>query len=270
MVALEHGAWSSGGLSDSSERETFMCAQSRLQAAVPETNVSAAVHSRRLLVVSPSTLEREGLSLVLERGGFDAYAIAPDSDAIKAARATLPDLILVDVPGLPGFSDAGRILELRHIFPDAHIVLLSERLNPEWLFACRDATISGYLSKSTPGPAVYRQLHLILEGERILPMKILREIAITAGEVDDDQPPEQKRAQALTKRDIDVLRLLVAGHSNKMIADRLKIAESTVKVIMKAVFAKIRVTNRTQAALWALHNGIQSGQSIREREPTYT
>jgi two-component system nitrate/nitrite response regulator NarL len=165
-------------------------------------------------------------------------------------------------------ADSLWFMELRHLLPAAYIVLLSDRLNPDWLTVCRDANLAGYLSKASTGPAVYRQLRLILEGERILPLKILREMVSAAENAAGCR--DRKRSQTLSQRDREVLQLLVAGQSNKTIAERLQLGGATVKVVLKSIFAKIRVSNRTEAALWALNHGLDEAQIPGEAETPIT
>jgi two-component system nitrate/nitrite response regulator NarL len=249
-------------------REMLIRAEPRLQGMPPSPQGITAFREPRVLLISPSPLEREALCLVLERGGFPTQVAAYDIEAVKAAAPAAPDIVIVDVANEPVLADSLWFMELRRLLPAAHIVLLSDRLNPEWLMVCRETNLAGYLSKASTGPAVYQQLRLILEGERILPLKILREMVSSAADAAGSR--DRKRSQTLSQRDREVLRLLVAGQSNKTIAERLQLGESTVKVVLKSIFAKIRVTNRTEAALWALNHGLDNALISGEAETPNT
>ena len=221
-----------------------------------------------VLLISASILEREALSLVLEHGGFAVRSVGCDIHGIAAMSSTVPAVVLVEVPSEPVVFYQSWFNDLRRVFPDSHLVLLSESLNPAWLILCRGAGLSGYLTKTSSTAVIHRQLRLIVEGERILPITMLREIARMPMQV--VKQPERPRIETLTRRDLTVLQYLVAGHSNKIIAARMQIAESTVKVVMKSVFAKIGVTNRTQAAVWALNQGLDKNTAAPngfERQP---
>jgi two-component system nitrate/nitrite response regulator NarL len=222
-----------------------------------------------ILLISSSVLEREGLSLILERGGFVVRSAAPDIDAIIATSAPAPTVVLVEVPSEPEAFHQNWFNELRGVFPRSQLVLLAEKLNPDWLVLCRCVSLAGYLTKASPTPAILRQLRMIADGECILPMAMLREIARMDMRI---KRPDRAHVAALTQRDIDILQHLVAGHPNKVIADRLHLAESTIKVGMKALFAKVGVTNRTQAAIWALNHGFEKNAGLGEllRAPTDT
>jgi two-component system nitrate/nitrite response regulator NarL len=214
-----------------------------------------------ILLISASILEREALSLVLERGGFFVHSAGPDIKAIGAISPPDPKLILIEVPSEPEVFHRNWFDELRRVFPRAQLVLLADTLNPDWLVLCRYANLSGYLTKASPTPVILRQLRLIAEGECILPIAMLREIARVGTRTERAERP---RIDTLTRRDVDILQYLVAGYPNKVIADKLQLAESTVKVAMKAVFAKIAVSNRTQAAVWALNHGFDKNAALSE------
>jgi two-component system nitrate/nitrite response regulator NarL len=234
----------------------------------PTSRPSSAVASQAsILMISSSVLEREALSLVLERGGFIVHSAGPDIAAISGMSLPAPTVVLVEVPSEPEVLHRTWFNDLRRIFPRAQLALLAEALNPEWLVLCRCANLSGYLTKASPTPVIIRQLRLIADGECILPIAMLREIARMGTRVERIERP---RVETLTRRDIDILQHLVAGQPNKVIAEKLQLAESTVKVAMKAVFAKIAVTNRTQAAVWALNHGFDknSGPGEFVRAPT--
>lgn len=235
-------------------------------AATTSQRPSADVSQTPILLISSSVLEREALSLVLERGGFVVQSAGPDIATITAMSPPVPAVVLVEVPSAPEALHRNWFNDLRRIFPQAQLVLLAETLNPEWIVLCRGANLSGYLTKASPTPVIIRQLRLIADGECILPIAMLREIARLGTRVERIERP---RVETLTRRDIDILQNLVAGHPNKVIADKLQLAESTVKVAMKSVFAKIAVTNRTQAAVWALNHGFDknSGPSEFVRPP---
>ena len=243
------------------ERGSPADSEARLETASTKSRAAAVSPSQPyILLISASVLEREALSLVLEHGGFAVRSAGCDIEGIAAVSSTIPAIVLVEVPSEPAVFYQSWFNDLRRVFPDSHLVLLSESLNPAWLILCRGAGLSGYLTKTSSTSVIYRQLRLIAEGERILPITMLREIACMPTQA--VKQPERPRIETLTRRDVTVLQYLVAGHSNKVIASRMQIAESTVKVVMKSVFAKIGVTNRTQAAVWALNQGLDKNTGV--------
>jgi len=216
----------------------------------------ASPHPTRVALISPTPLEREGLKLVLADAGFvvaievaDLASIAPllSNDAV-------PELFVVDVPA-DSNPDQWReqFGTLRQRFARARIVLLSNRLTPDWWLICSQMDLDGYLSKISRPQVFKRQLELILAGERMFPFEMIQQsTAAKTGSV-----VTERGAVTLSQLDEEILRHLLAGHSNRTIAARLHVTESTVKARMKFVFQKILANNRTQAAIWALKNGIK-------------
>lgn len=213
-------------------------------------------HPARVAVISPAPLEREGLKLVLEGAGFAIAIEVADPAAIplNLTDAATPELFVVDVPA---DGDLARWREslgaLRQRFPHGRIVLLSSRLTADWWLICSQADLDGYLSKISRPQVFKRQLELILAGERMFPFEIFQESAA----VHSAATVTARGAVKLSLLDEQILRHLLAGHSNRTIATRLQVTESTVKARMKSVFQKIHANNRTQAAIWALKHGMK-------------
>lgn len=216
---------------------------------------TARPHGARIVVISPVPLEREGLKLVLEGAGFTVAIEAPELAAIspKLAENVVPDLFVIDVPAHGDIAQwRAELGAVRQQFARARIVLLSNRLTADWWLICSELDLDGYLSKGSHPQVFKRQLNLILAGERMFPFEIFHETATQATSVTANHG-----GVVLSKIDEQILRHLLAGHSNRTIAARLRITDSTVKARMKSVFQKIHANNRTQAAIWALRHGVK-------------
>lgn len=212
-------------------------------------------HPTRVAVISPASLEREGLKLVLEDAGFAVAIEAEDLAAIPSVLADdkMPELFVVDVSADGNLGQwREQLAVLRHQFPQARIVLLSNRLTPDVWLICSQLDLDGYLSKISRPLVFRRQLELIVAGERMFPFEIFQEPSV----VQSGASPSERGAVRLSQLDEQILRHLLAGHSNRTIAARLQVTESTVKARMKSVFQKIHANNRTQAAVWALKHGM--------------
>jgi two-component system nitrate/nitrite response regulator NarL len=189
----------------------------------------------KIELLIPSRLVRDLLSPVLMEAGFTVFHEPTLGDAETVA--------LVD------FDDAkGPESVSGHQSRGVKIVAMTS--NPDGLEVGRDeiAALSGILTYDLSVAAFARSLLLICAGERVFPRDLAlgRKLA----------PPSEDWSDAirLSPREREMLTHLVAGHSNKVIARHLDIAEATVKVHLKSVARKIRVENRTQAAIWALAN----------------
>ena len=167
------------------------------------------------------------------------------------------DLIILDLY-MPGMNGPGGLRRLREIRPDTPVAVLSGSVNAQDIEGVLDAGAAGYLPKTMIGAAFVNALSLVLNGERFVPSEFylgLRDRGpnMTAQEADagGDRAPV-----GLTSRQWAVLRELVAGRSNKEIAKILGIEEITVKVHLQAVFKRLQVSNRTQAATEAMRLGL--------------
>lgn len=216
-----------------------------------------------LLLVDQSRLFREGVKRIFEGTNFHVRAEAPSrSAAIAVLAAGLEvDIILTELAQADhSFSDD--IQSFRHAAGDARIVILTTGVDAVRLTAALEAGADGYLLKDMSAAALLQSLHLVLLGEKVFPTDLAR-ILINGDFNVSASGPVNRRAtagRALSERETQILDCLLSGYSNKMIAKRLQISEGTVKVHLKGILKKINVQNRTQAAIWALNNGIAAEQ----------
>lgn len=187
---------------------------------------------------------------VLEAGSLDEVLDL-------AGRSENPiDLVILDLY-MPGMNGPGGLRRLRELRPQTPVAVLSGSVNAQDIEGALDAGAVGYLPKTMIGAAFVNALSLVLNGERFVPSEFylgLRDRGpnMVAGESEGggDRVPV-----GLTSRQWAVLRELVVGRSNKEIAKILGIEEITVKVHLQAVFKRLQVSNRTQAATYAMQRG---------------
>jgi len=210
----------------------------------------------RILLADDHPLFREGLKPVLEKLDCDielAEAIDyPSAFDVMHRAGNLPggvDLALLDLY-MPGMDGIEGIIRFRAAFPDIPVVVLSASEQTENIQKLLAAGALGYLTKSSPSDVILSALRLVLAGGVYVPPSILDRT--------DGQPelPEPLRNAALTSRQIDVLRELAKGLSNKQIAKSLEVTEGTVKIHLAAIFRILKVNNRTEAVLVAQKMGL--------------
>jgi NarL family two-component system response regulator LiaR len=207
----------------------------------------------RVMIVDDHAIVRKGIrALLTESGDFEIVAEAADGEeAVRHAAETQPDVILMDLlmPGLDGI-EATRQITTRH--PQSRILVLTSFAADNKLFPAIKAGALGYLLKDSSPEELVRAIRQVHRGEPALhptiARKLLHEIA---------QPADLKPApEALTARELAVLRLIAQGLSNQEIADELSVSEATVRAHVSRILGKLHLASRTQAALYAVREGL--------------
>ncbi|MFV3126039.1 LuxR C-terminal-related transcriptional regulator [Niveispirillum sp. KHB5.9] len=206
-----------------------------------------------VILIDANKLFREGLSRLLLDVPFQVTAEYASVDEAMADPSVRAELVLVD-PG-EDMGALARIGQLRQQRPEAPVVILTGGLDARRLTQALEAGVSGYLMKDMSADALAQSLRLVMMGEKVFPTH-LAELLVT-GQV-QPQPATEITAlrKGLSQRETQILRCLIDGDSNKIIAGSLGITEATVKVHLKSLLRKINAVNRTQAAIWAMNNGL--------------
>ena len=213
-------------------------------------------------LVDPNRLSREGLLRILSESNFDIRRDAADLDELweGLGEDCGAELILIDC-GRDAERVGADLARLREGCPQARIVALTASHDPQVLLACFNAPIDGCILKDVSSRALVESLSIILLGERIFPSEMIAHLLRGNGTARWQAPlPTPSSGPHLSEREVQILQCLVMGDSNKVIANRLKVTEATIKVHLKSILRKINVRNRTQAAIWALNNGMQADE----------
>ena len=197
----------------------------------------------RVLLADDHSLVRDGLGRLLASvPDIEVVAAAADGrEAIRLAQEHRPDVILMDLrmPGMDGSEATRRLLEED---PATQVVILTSFSERDEILSALDAGAIGYLLKDAEPDELIRGVRAAANGESPLAPKAACELLGSRGSAPASQ---------LTDREREVLRLVTRGLSNKLIARELGISEKTVKAHLTAVFQRIGVTDRVQAAMWA-------------------
>ena len=204
--------------------------------------------SSRTILIEANRLFREGLKHLLSGTRFEVGAEFNTVDLALAAAETAETVDLV-ISGQPVTGDTD-LRAVRETFPTARIVVLANDLSVDVLRAAMGGGADGFLIKTVSPEALIQSLQLILLGEKVFPTTLAPML------LDMTAAGPQHSVRGLSPREREILQLLVTGASNKLIATRLGITEATVKVHLKTLLRKIDVNNRTQAAIWAMNNGV--------------
>ncbi len=211
----------------------------------------------KVMLVDDHVLFRKGVeALLTAHADFDVVGEASNGkEAVENVASCEPDIILMDID-MPICSGLDAVKMIKSEMPHVHIVMLTVSDDDQDLFNAIKNGAGGYLLKNLEPRDLYEMLHGILRGEApitgIMASKILEELR-------SPQPtskPEAERQNELTEREVEALKLIAEGLSNKEIAETLSITENTVKVHVRTILEKLHLSNRVQAAVYAVKEGL--------------
>lgn len=209
----------------------------------------------RVLICDDQDVVREGLRAILSTvTSIEVVGIAGDgATAVALAVQTQPDVVLMDL-NMPGMTGIQATRLIREQCPLTRVLALTTYDADEWVFDAIRAGAASYLLKDTPRAGLIQAIEGTAAGQTFVDPnvagKLFTHVAGTAVVRDTTV------ADVLSPRELEVLRLLAQGLSNTEIAGRLFLSEGTVRNYVSAIFAKLEVTDRTQAAVIALRHGL--------------
>ena len=211
----------------------------------------------RLLLCDDHAMFRQGLRSILEsEEGFRVIGEAANGrEAVRYGLETRPDVILMDIqmPELDGVAATKAILGER---PDTKVIILTMYRQDRYVFEAIKAGARGYLLKDADANDLIDAIKRVAAGETLLSAEMAASILDEFRRYGELPRHPDHALSELTEREEDILRLLAQGRSNLEIADALGVSEKTVRNRLSEIFSKLRLNNRTQAALYALREGI--------------
>jgi NarL family two-component system response regulator LiaR len=207
-----------------------------------------------ILIVDDHTLFRTGIRKMLEAES-DMHVVgeaATGREALEQARKLMPDVILMDVkmPDMDGIEATRRLCrEMPHV----GVIFCTMFEDDEFVFAGLQAGGRGYILKDADPETMQRAIRAVAHGESLLGSTVAQKVMRHFSALPDKQVP---LVDDLTPREVEVLKLIAEGLSNKEIAQELTISEKTVKNHINNIFSKLHVYDRSQAMLYAIRQGL--------------
>lgn len=207
----------------------------------------------RVLIADDHSMVREGLKQLIElEDDIEVIEQAGDGrDAIEKIINTQPDVVLLDI-NMPIMNGLEVIQELRNRKINVNILILTIHNEIEYLYKAVEIGVNGYVLKDSESDVLIKAIRSIYNGESYIQPNMA---SLLFKKINGELDSHIKHSK-LTKREIEVLKLITQGLLNKEIADTLCISEKTVKNHVSNIFKKIEVSDRTQAAVYAIKNNI--------------
>lgn len=213
----------------------------------------AEVKVIRVLIADDHPVVRRGLSSLIDlHAGMELVGEAADGfEVVEMARLLQPDVILLDLV-MPRKDGLEAIKEIKQDNPQARILVVTSFAEDDKVFPAIKSGALGYLLKDAPPEMLLRAIRDVHQGQSSLHPTIARKLIREINQPSPLPPTEEP----LTRREVEVLRLVARGLSNQEIAEDLAVSEGTVRIHVSNILTKLHLANRTQAALYALQEGL--------------
>ena len=200
------------------------------------------------MIADDHSMIREGLKQLLElEGDFEVIAEACDGvDCLEKLKTVVPDILLLDI-NMPNMNGLEVLQKMK-----VKVLVLTVHNEVEYLLKAVDIGVNGYLLKDSESAELKKAILAVVNGEDYIQPSLIP--VLNSKMLDRDS--DSSKIESLTRRELEVLKMLSYGTYNKEIAEHLNISERTVKNHVSNIFKKIGVTDRTQAAVFAIRNNL--------------
>ena len=209
--------------------------------------------SVKIMIADDHSMVREGLKSLLElEGDIEVIAEAVDGlDCLEKLGEHKPDVLLLYI-NMQNMNGLDVLKELKARKSKIKVLMLTVHNETEYLMRAVDIGINGYVLKDSESAELKRAIFAVVDGETYIQPDLIP--ALNAKRIERNK--DEEKIEELTRRELEVLKLLAVGMYNKEIAEKLEISERTVKNHVSNIFKKLEVTDRTQAAVFAIRNNL--------------
>lgn len=215
----------------------------------PEPEVEPPI---RVFLADDHPVVRQGLRAFLEsRDGFEVVGEAGDTEtAVAEVERLAPDVVLMDLV-MPGAGGVAATRQIREVAPSTRVLILTSFASDDQVIPAVHAGAAGYVLKDIEPSGLEAAIRVVHRGDALLDPQIAQRVMQEVA-----HPSSGSGLSTLTPRELEVLRLLARGLSNRQLADELVVSEKTVKTHVSSILMKLDVRDRTQAALLAVREGL--------------
>ena len=207
----------------------------------------------KIMITDDHSMIREGLKNLLELDGdIEVIAEAVDGeDCLEKLEVVKPDVLLLDI-NMPKMNGLEVLKNLKARKSKIKVLVLTVHNEIEYLLKAVDIGVNGYVLKDSESSELKKAIFALVEGETYIQPSLIP--ALNSKMIENNE--DEVKIDSLTRRELEVLKLLAVGMYNKEVAEKLNISERTVKNHVSNIFKKLEVTDRTQAAVFAIRNNL--------------
>lgn len=224
----------------------------------------------RILIADDHALVRDGTRRILEaEQDMEVVAEAINGEeAVQLAMELKPDIVLMDI-AMPKMDGIAATKQIKHECPDINVLVLSAYDDDQFVFRLLQAGAAGYLLKSVHSQELITGIRAVNHGESVLHPAIARKV-LSRFVLTSQKPPDTMTTGELTKREIDFLKLMTRGLSNKEIANEVNLSIRTVQGCLGQIFKKLGVNSRIEAVIYALKEELVTLEEVPLEKPVET
>ena len=209
----------------------------------------------KIALIDDHTLFRSGIKALLSRqNDFEVIGEAADGlSGVKLVAQTRPDIVLLDL-NMPVMNGREALAQILSAHPEQTVVMLTVSEDSDDLTECMRLGARGFLLKNINADFLLDSIRKAVDGDNVFSPEMTARLVQSL--ISPAAPPKNNALSSLTPRELEILGYLAAGHSNKVIARRLDLAESTIKVHVQNILRKLELSSRVQAAVYAVQHKV--------------
>ena len=209
----------------------------------------------KIALIDDHTLFRSGIKALLSRqNDFEVIGEAADGlSGVKLVAQTRPDIVLLDLD-MPVMNAREALAQILSAHPEQTVVMLTVSEDSDDLTECMRLGARGFLLKNINADFLLDSIRKAVDGDNVFSPEMTARLVQSL--ISPAAPPKNNALSSLTPRELEILGYLAAGHSNKVIARRLDLAESTIKVHVQNILRKLELSSRVQAAVYAVQHKV--------------